>query len=66
MNTLIINMLNTTIAVLLCRGANRDSRQLAGARPIPVRGDDTVGNPHRAQICPFDVFKPILLSRLDK
>ena len=27
------------------------------------RGDDTVGNPHRAQICQFEYFEPILLLK---
>ena len=30
------------------------------------RGDDTVGNPHRAQISRFELFELILLSKLDK
>ena len=30
------------------------------------RGDDTVGNPHRAQICQFELFGRILLLKLDK
>ena len=30
------------------------------------RGDDTVGNPHRAQIAPFEFLEPILLLKLDK
>ena len=30
------------------------------------RGDDTVGNPHRAQISQFELFELILLSKLDK
>ena len=30
------------------------------------RGDDTVGNPHRAQIVQFELSELILLSTLDK
>ena len=30
------------------------------------RGDDTVGNPHRTQICQFELFELILLLKLDK
>ena len=30
------------------------------------RGDDTVGNPHRAQIFRFDFFELVLLLNLDK
>ena len=30
------------------------------------RGDDTVGNPNRAQIYKFELFKLILLLKLDK
>ena len=30
------------------------------------RGDDTVGNPYRAQISQFKLFKLILLLKLDK
>ena len=30
------------------------------------RGDDTVGNPHRAQIYQFELFEPILLLNKDK
>ena len=30
------------------------------------RGDDTVGNPHRAQIYRFELFELILLLKLDK
>ena len=29
-------------------------------------GDDTVGNPHRAQICQFELFELSLLSKSDK
>ena len=29
-------------------------------------GDDTVGNPHRAQIVQFELFELILLLKLDK
>ena len=29
------------------------------------RGDDTVGNPHRAQICQFELLELILLLKLD-
>ena len=30
------------------------------------RRDDTVGNPHRAQICQFELFELVLLSKSDK
>ena len=30
------------------------------------RGDDTVGNPHRARISQFELVELILLSRLDR
>ena len=30
------------------------------------RVDDTVGNPHRAQVSQFELFKLILLLKLDK
>ena len=30
------------------------------------RGDDTVGNPHRAQICQSELFELILFLKLDK
>ena len=30
------------------------------------RGDDTVGNPHRAQIVQFELFELILLLKSDK
>ena len=43
--------------VLAC-GFNSD--QIAG------RGDDTVGNPHRAQIWQFELFELVLLLKLDK
>ena len=32
----------------------------------PVRGDDTVRNPHRAQICLFDRFELIICLKLDR
>ena len=35
-------------------------------RSIVGRGDDTVGNPHRAQIVQFELFDFILLLKLDK
>ena len=30
------------------------------------RGDDTVGNPHRTQICKFELFELVLLLKLVK
>ena len=30
------------------------------------RGDDTIGNPHRAQMSQFELFELFLLSRLGK
>ena len=30
------------------------------------RGDDTIGNPHRAQMYQFELFELILLLKLDK
>ena len=40
----------------------------SGQRRPPVfgRGDDTVGNPHRAQISQLELFELILLLKLDK
>ena len=35
-------------------------------RGIIGRGDDTVGNPHRARISRFEFFEPILLLNFDK
>ena len=35
-------------------------------RPVFGTGDDTVGNPHRAQISQFELFELILLLKLDK
>ena len=37
-----------------------------GKFPEPVfgRGDDTIGNPHRAQIHQFELFELIVLSKL--
>ena len=36
-------------------------------RPVKFgRGDDTVGNPHRAQISQFELFELILLLKQDK
>ena len=43
------------------RGTRRPS-----APPAFGRGDDTVGNPHRAQISLFEFFELILLLELDK
>ena len=34
--------------------------------PLVGRGDDTVGNPHRAQISQFELFELILLLKFDK
>ena len=36
------------------------------SKPAIGRGDDTVGNPHRAQISQFELFELILLLKLDK
>ena len=38
----------------------------APALPRLGRGDETVGNPHRAQISQFELFELILLLKLDK
>ena len=36
-------------------------------RPLAFgRGDDTAGDPHRAQFCQFELFELILLLKLDK
>ena len=35
---------------------------LVVSKTLIGRGDDTVGNPHRAQICQFDVFELMFLS----
>ena len=37
-----------------------------GQSPLFGRGEDTVGNPHRAQIYQFELFELILLLKLDK
>ena len=39
-----------------------------GGMPVALagRGDDTVGNPRRAQICHFELFELVLLLKLDK
>ena len=37
-----------------------------GGTPTIGRGDDTVGNPPRAQISQFELFELILLLNLDK
>ena len=50
-------------------GWARESRPRAPARVFPTRfrrGDDTVGNRHRAQIYEFEFFELILLLKLDK
>ena len=42
---------------------------LSGGPTVPSgigRGDDTVGNPHRAQISQFELFELILLLKFDK
>ena len=39
--------------------------RLASKTPNLGRGDDTVGNPHRAQISQFELFELILLLKLD-
>ena len=41
------------------RGAVHDHTMLG-------RGDDTVGNPHRAQVSRFELFELILLVKIDK
>ena len=44
------------------------SRWLIGISLVAVfgRGEDTVGNPHRAQICQFELFELLLLLKSDK
>ena len=39
---------------------------LGGRAACTGRGDDTVGSPHRAQICQFELFELIFLLKLDK
>ena len=39
---------------------------LVGRLAVFGREDDTVGNPHRAQIYRFELFELILLLKLDK
>ena len=34
--------------------------------PLIGRGDDTVGNPHRAHFSPFELFELFLFLELDK
>ena len=45
---------------------NDISNRPVGEQGKSGRGDDTVGNPHRARISRFELFEPILLSKLDK
>ena len=40
-------------------------RRISASRDIG-KGDDTVGNPHRARISRFELFEFILLLKLDK
>ena len=43
------------------------ARMITWARAVRVgRGDDTVGNPHRAQIAQFELFEFILVLKLGK
>ena len=46
--------------------ASRDTAEPNPNPPFVGRGDATVGNPHRAQICQFEFFELILLLKLDK
>ena len=36
------------------------------SNPYFGRGDDTVGNPHRAQVSQFELFELIVLLKLDE
>ena len=53
------------IAPRMCTTAARP-KGCPPQRLILRRGDDTVGNPHRAQIDEFKLFELILLSKLDR
>ena len=46
--------------------SSRAKRAYPSDPPIFGRGDDTVGNPHRAQISQLELFELILLSKLDE
>ena len=55
----------------ILRGADSYCVDWASLNSVPTkqiigRGDDTVGNPHRAQISQFELFELILLSKLYK
>ena len=43
-------------------GSNVSNKQI----PRLGRGDDRVGNPHRAQVSQFELFELILLLKLDR
>ena len=47
-------------------GVRHETPACCSPWPMFGRGDDTVGNPHRAQIAQFELFKFILLSKSDK
>ena len=70
--SLLIMLLSSLLLLLLlsiCYSIGPESgRLLPGRRRSAVleRGDDAVGNPHRAQISQFQLFQLILLSKLDK
>ena len=56
------------LLVLFVGGALKKTLPLDTSGPLDLyfgRGDDTVGNPHRAQISQFDVFERIFLLKFD-
>ena len=60
--TIIMIIMMIMISGSLRRGRRRPRACTLGARQEPFfgGGDDTVGNPHRAQISRFELFEPIL------
>ena len=65
-----IRLRNISRALLSCGGSFVNVGPICAGpvwkAPRIGRGDDTVGNPHRAQIYQFELFEPILLLKLDK
>ena len=44
------------------RGQGLHRRSVFSQTPVSGRGDDKVGNPHRAQICQFEFFELIFID----
>ena len=62
-NTIVIVM---TTTIIIIRHGRRDVRRLEARtqgppRGFQKRGDDTVGNPHRAEILKFELIEFIIL-----